>query len=398
MRPRTPDGLRLLVAGLFLVGLARGAGATGSNGYGAYPLTPTCASAWFIDKVDAAGKRLLLMAYVTGRPGWQDHPNFTNENDAISFVCGDVPIRLALEADRAHATVQGKAFALAHDNVFLVTVAGKAATVRALGRHDIKFAESDNPATELVARDAAVREALTGRPTPRPVPVATSRARTLMAAGTELYRKSEFEGACDSFKQAAELGEPEAEYAFGYCLQSGQGRAPDLAAANAWYEKAAAHGNRNAMFKLGWSARDGRGMPKDATVALAWFRRCAAAGDSVCQALVGDAFERGEGTPASRDSALAWYGAAALDGVAEAQYRIARSAAEHGADPSAGLVWITALEARGKQLPEAWRDDLLRWRTKLEARLTAQQRAQARERADAWLEQDSKREIEALAR
>jgi hypothetical protein len=390
--------MRLLVAGLLLVASARGADAAESAGYGAYPLTPLCASAWFIDRVDADGKRLHLMAYVTGPPAWQDHPNFTNQDDTISFVCGTVPIRFALDADRAHASVQGRAFALAHDNVFLVTVEGETATVRALGRHDIVFAEDDNPATELLARDAAVREALTGRPTPRPAPAAKTRAFTLLATGRELWRKSDFERACDSFKQAAELGEAEGEYAFGYCLQAGQGRASDVAAANAWYAKAAAHGNRNAMFKLGWSAREGRGMPKNATLALDWFRRCAAAGDSVCQALVGESFERGEGTPASLDSALAWYGIAALDGVADAQYRIARSAAEQDADPSAGLVWITALEARRKLLPPDWSDDLSRWRTKLEARLSAQQRGEARERANAWLVEDSKRELEALAR
>ena len=378
--------------------LARGAGAAGAAGYGAYPLTPTCASAWFSDRVDTGGKRLLLMAYVTGPPGWQDHPNFTNKDDVISFVCGTVPIRFALGADGAHATVQGKNFALAHDNVFVVTVVGETATVRALGHHDSAFAEDDNPATELIARDAAVRETLTGRPTPKGTTRASSRALTLLAEGKELSRKSDFDHACDSFKQAAELGLAEAEYAYGYCLQSGQGRAPDLVAANAWYEKAAGHGDRNAMFKLGWGARDGRGMTKDPKAALAWFRRCAALGDSVCQALVGDSFERGDGTTASLDSALAWYGVAAERGVPEAQYRVARSAAEKDADPSAGLAWINVLEARRNELPEPWREDFQRWRTKLETRLTAPQRARARQRADAWLEEDSKRTIERLAR
>lgn len=139
-------------------------------------------------------------------------------------------------------------------------------------------------------------------------------------------------------------------------------------------------------------------MPKDATVALGWFRRCAAAGDSVCQALVADAFERGDGTPAQRDSALAWYGLAADRGVAEAQYRVARSAAEQGTDPLTGLAWIDALDARRNDLPQDAQADLVRWRTKLEAGLTAAQRVQARERADAWLEEDSRRTIEGLAR
>jgi TPR repeat protein len=387
--------MRLLIAALLLCALAPDAGA---DGYGAYPVTPLCASAWFVGKVDDSGKRLHLMAFVTGPPGWQDHPNFKNQGDTTSFVCGSVPIRLALDADRSHATVQGKTFALAHDNVFLVTVEGEAATVRALGRHSLAFAGDDNPATVLIGRDAAVREALTGRPTPKGTARASSRALTLLAEGKELSRKSDFDHACDSFKQAAELGLAEAEYAYGYCLQSGQGRAPDPVAANAWYEKAAGHGDRNAMFKLGWSARDGRGMTKDPEAALAWFRRCAALGDSVCQALVGDSFERGDGTTASLDSALAWYGVAAESGVPEAQYRIARSAAEQDKDPSAGLAWINVLEARRNELPEPWREEFSRWREKLEARLTAPQRARARERADAWLEEDSKHTIERLAR
>jgi TPR repeat protein len=387
--------MRPLIA-LLLCAIAHDA--AGSAGYGAFPVTPLCASAWFIEKLDPSGKHLHLMAFVTGPPGWQDHPNFNNQGGTITFVCGSMPIRLALDADDAHATVQGKAFTLAHDNVFLVTVAGESATVRALGRHTLAFAEDDNPATELIARDSAVREALTGRPTPGRTAQASSRALTLLAEGKELSRKSDFDHACDSFKQAAELGLAEAEYAYGYCLQSGQGRAPDLVAANAWYEKAAGHGDRNAMFKLAWSAREGRGMTKDPAAALGWFRRCAARGDSVCQALVGDAFERGDGTTASLDSALAWYGVAAERGVPEAQYRVARSAAENDADPSAGLAWINVLEARRNELPEPWREEFARWRTKLEARLTAPQRARAQARADAWLEEDSKRTIERLAR
>lgn len=402
--------LPLLVA---LLGASPAQAATSTpeaGGIGAYPLSPTCASAWLLARADGNAKELALIAYVLGPPGWGEQDSkFESQMDRnpvqFSLICGNVRIRLTCDAAKGGGTVLDRAYDLEHDNVFLITAAdGDSATVRALGRHDLSFAKDANPSTELVARDRAVREALVGRPAPAPArsDAPPSPAQALCGEARQLLRTknpADAEHACSLLAQAAESGWPEAEYGYGFCLQSGRGRRKDLAAANSWYRKAAAHGEPNAAFKLGWNSREGSGAKKDPAAALGWFRQCAASGDSVCQALVGQMLETGEGTPARLDSALAWYVRSAERGVPDAQYAVARiAAADEKCDPAAGLLWIATLEARRSQLPAAWVADLARWRPRLEQRLSPEARARVSAEANAWLIEDSKRVLERLAR
>lgn len=390
-------------------------------GIGSHPLTPVCASAWFVAHVDSSERRLILMTYILGPPGWvQEGSNFAGNlakhPAEFSVVCGDVPVRLTYDPAERRATIQGRSYELGHDNVFVISAADRApASVRSLGLHELVFAADDNPSIELVARDSGVREALVGRrpPAPKPAPVparvahspgASPHALALYAEGRRWSDSPDAAGmarACSLFAQAAELGVTEAEYDYGYCLQSGHGRPQDLVEANDWYRKAAAHGSLNAAFKLGWSSRLGRGAVKDPAAALGWFRQCAVAGDSVCQALVGQMFELGEGTPARLDSAMVWYGRSAERGVGDAQYAVARITADQdsiGADPTAAVLWIQVLEAKRSQLPPAWAEELARWRPRLEQRLSPDARARIAAQANSWLIEDSKQMLERLAR
>jgi TPR repeat protein len=387
-------------------------------GIGSYPLTPVCASAWLVAHGDSIQKQLVLMVYIVGRPGWVEAAsNFEGHLDRspveFSVTCGDVPIRLTYEPKRRRATIQGRAQELEHDNVFVITTGDRrSSAVRSLGLHDLTFEAADNPAIELVARDPAVREGLVGRRPAAPNPARASATPPAMA--------SEIQGlldearrwrlgsdpagparACSLYARAAELGAPEAEYAFGYCLESGKGAAQDPERANDFYRRAAEHGHLSAAFKLGWSSRTGRGTTKDPAAALGWFRQCAVAGDSICQALVGQMFELGEGTSARLDSARTWYGRAAARGVPDAQYALARMAGEEDSadfDAEAGLLWITVLEARRSQLPPDLSRDLARLRQRLEPRLGPEARTRLAAQAEAWLIEDSKHALESLAR
>jgi TPR repeat protein len=422
-RPATAR--RCVVAFLAAVFLARTPGAQAATpgpdavGFGAHPLTAVCASAWFVAGADDKTKRLVLITYIMGKPGWvaegaNFNSNLQKRPAEISFVAGSVPVLITYDAGTGEATLQGQTFELAHDNVFVITATGfESASVRALGVHDLKFAGSDNPALELVARDAKVRAALltTGRPAPvRTQGVKTSRkapsprAAALYKDGHRFLALGDPKStarACSLFAQAASLGMREAQYSYGYCLQSGEGRKQDLVAANKWYAKAAAQGDPDAAFKLGWSARQGRGMDKDPAQAMQWFQRCAAEGDSICEALVGQMYERGEGVPASADSALLWYGRSAERGIGDAQYayvRLVAGADSNGADAATALLWLEVLVAQRQQLPKSWVVDLERWRPQFEQSLSADARGDVERRAEAWLIENSNRSLEAMAR
>jgi hypothetical protein len=400
--------------------IAAHASTTGPDavGIGSYPLTPVCASAWLVAHGDSIQKQLVLMVYIVGRPGWVEAAsNFEGHLDRrpieFSVTCGDVPIRLTYDPKRRQATIQGRAQELEHDNVFVITTGDRGSSaVRGLGLHDLTFEAADNPAIELVARDPGVREALVGRRPPvpdnarasAPPPAMTSEIQALLDEARRWRLGSDPAGparACSLYARAAELGAPEAEFAFGYCLESGKGAAQDPARANGFYRQAAEHGHLSAAFKLGWSSRMGRGTTKDLAAALGWFRQCAVAGDSICQALVGQMFELGEGTPARLDSARTWYGRAAARGVPDAQYALARMAGDQDSadsDAEAGLLWITVLEARRSRLPPDLSSNLARLRQRLEPRLGPEARTRLAAKADAWLIEDSKHTLESLAR
>jgi len=240
------------------------------------------------------------------------------------------------------------------------------------------------------------------RPPKRPAP--SARAVALYKDGRRLLKVDDAKStarACSLFAQSANLGMREAQYSYGYCLQSGDGGRKDLAAANKWYAKAAAQGDPDAAFKLGWSARQGRGMDKDPVQAMRWFRQCAAEGDSICEALVGQMYELGEGVPASADSALLWYGRSAERGIGDAQYayvRLVAAADSSRANSATALQWLEVLVAQRQQLPNAWVVDLERWRPQLEQSLSADTRASVERRVEAWLIENSNRSLEAMAR
>ncbi len=77
------------------------------------------------------------------------------------------------------------------------------------------------------------------------------------------------------FRQAAELGHAEAQYALGACCDNGQGTAQNYAEAVQWYRKAAEQGNADAQTALGECYYFGRGVAKDFDEGLRWWQKAA---------------------------------------------------------------------------------------------------------------------------
>lgn len=119
--------------------------------------------------------------------------------------------------------------------------------------------------------------------------------------------------------QAAEKGQPVAQYRLGTMYERGQGVPADSAKAAQWYEKSANQGNRKAMHNLAVSYAGRRNMAE----AARWFAKAAALGLSDSQFNLAVLYERGEGVPLSLSDAYKWYSIAAAAGDAESKTRIA---------------------------------------------------------------------------
>jgi localization factor PodJL len=119
--------------------------------------------------------------------------------------------------------------------------------------------------------------------------------------------------------QAAEKGQPVAQYRLGTMYERGQGVPADGARAARWYELSANQGNRKAMHNLAVSYAGRRNMAE----AARWFAKAAALGLSDSQFNLAVLYERGEGVPLSLSDAFKWYSIAAAAGDSESKTRIA---------------------------------------------------------------------------
>jgi len=122
----------------------------------------------------------------------------------------------------------------------------------------------------------------------------------------ELLGKEDFTNAVPLLKKAAEGGNAEAQYNYGYCYQEGKGVTLDLKTANKWYMKAAKQGWIDAEFKLAYSYASGRGYEQDYKQAFYWAMQCALQNDPECMYNIATCYQQGLGTSQNTDSMLFW--------------------------------------------------------------------------------------------
>lgn len=118
--------------------------------------------------------------------------------------------------------------------------------------------------------------------------------------------------------QAAEKGQPVAQYRLGTLYERGQGVTADPAKASHWYELSANQGNRKAMHNLAvfYASK------KDMANAARWFAKAASLGLSDSQFNLAVLYERGDGVPQSLVEAFKWYSIAAAAGDVESKARV----------------------------------------------------------------------------
>jgi localization factor PodJL len=156
--------------------------------------------------------------------------------------------------------------------------------------------------------------------------------------------------------EAAEKGQPVAQYRYGTLLERGQGIAADPAKAMHWYRAAAIGGNLKAMHNLAVGYAQGSGGKKDMGEAARWFAKAAGLGLPDSQFNLAVLYERGEGVPKSMIDACKWYAIAAAEGDAESRQRLSvletqLSAADRAAAQRAATGFHRATLDRGANLP-----------------------------------------------
>ncbi len=123
--------------------------------------------------------------------------------------------------------------------------------------------------------------------------------------------------------EAADAGNPEAQYYLGSYLLGEPKNAGDITRGITYLERAAKQGHVHAMHNLAFQIRPGKISGKTATDAFNWYRRAAEAGFAGAQNNLGDMYETGEGTPKSFGDAIHWYTRSAMQGEPTAYLSLA---------------------------------------------------------------------------
>lgn len=156
---------------------------------------------------------------------------------------------------------------------------------------------------------------------------ATARELTRIADKLFAERVSDedWNRAVELYRQAAEMGFLQAQYAYGVRLAHGQGVERNFEESVRWLTKAARQGHAGAQDSLGVRYATGQGVPQNDELAALWFRKAAEQGHSVAQFNLGLAYVHGQGVEHSYLHAYAWFSLSAEQGdsiAAESRERV----------------------------------------------------------------------------
>lgn len=138
--------------------------------------------------------------------------------------------------------------------------------------------------------------------------------------------------AADYYRQAAEKGEPHAEWRYGVMLDTPEGVSLDSAAAMGWFRKSAAQGYSNAYVSMGVMYSGGRGVGRDYAKALDCYRQGAKLHNVHAFNEIGIVYLNGEGVPPDKIEATAYFIIAATHGDTRAKEHLDTMADDLGED------------------------------------------------------------------
>ncbi|KAG0233310.1 hypothetical protein BGW42_007508 [Actinomortierella wolfii] len=130
--------------------------------------------------------------------------------------------------------------------------------------------------------------------------------------------------AVEWYTMAANQGYPYAQFSLGMMYGLGRGVKQSDNEAVDWYTKAANQGYPYAQFTLGMLHEHGRGVKQSDTEAVRWYTKAAKQGDPEAQFNLGVKYDKGQGVEQSYTEAIKWYTMAAKQGNSEAQFSLGR--------------------------------------------------------------------------
>jgi uncharacterized protein len=131
-------------------------------------------------------------------------------------------------------------------------------------------------------------------------------AEEINTQAKDFLTKGDTKNAVPLLKKSAGMGQPEAQYNYGYCFQQGVEVEKNDSIANIWLLKSAKQGWLNAQFKIAYSYASGRGIKQDYKQAFYWSVKCAEQNDPECISNVIGCYSDGTGTGKNLDSASVW--------------------------------------------------------------------------------------------
>ena len=136
----------------------------------------------------------------------------------------------------------------------------------------------------------------------------------------EAYNNQDYETALPIWRELAQGGNADAEYALGVTYFKGEGVPRDLSESMKWFERAAKSGNVNAMFNLGAAYWEGNGTRQSYAEAVEWWEKSAADGQPASQYNLGLAYYLGKGAEQDLDKSIKWIRQAAENDHAGAKH------------------------------------------------------------------------------
>ena len=165
------------------------------------------------------------------------------------------------------------------------------------------------------------------------------------------YQKGDYATALRLLRPLAAQGDAAAQYNLGLMYDEGRGVTRDDAQAVNWYRKAADQGDANAQNNLGFMYAEGRGVAQDYTQSADWFRKATEKDLAVAQYNLGLMYNKGQGV--AQDYVLAY-------------------------------MWINLAAARMPPGGENTRENAVKARDGIAAKMTPEQIAEAQRLAREW--------------
>lgn len=125
------------------------------------------------------------------------------------------------------------------------------------------------------------------------IEAAKTPAEEWLKRGDDQYERNNIVGAVSCYGWAADQGNAEAQFKYGYALYFGEGIEQDYTAAAMWFKRAAMKDHPKAMNNLAYCYMYGKGVPIDYDKALNYLRESATKGCREAQLVMAECYEKG---------------------------------------------------------------------------------------------------------